>query len=133
MYINLLFIMILFICLPHIRTCLTVFFSSFFHFVFEKLNSKCVQQILFGFCQCLTSILCFLIVFSHMPSICHSSVNTAHDCSSTKGHGIGTQNYIQAIDAIVVHIVNLHFHEGDLVVNLVVYFPLLIDANLSLT
>lgn len=75
----------------------------------------------------------FLIVFSHMPNICHSSVNTAHDCSSTKGHGIGTQNYIQAIDAIVVHIVNLHFHEGDLVVNLVIYFPLLIDANLTLS
>lgn len=48
-----------------------------------------------------------------MQSTCHSNVNTVHDCLSIKGLEIDTQNYIQEIDVIVVHIVKQHFHEGD--------------------
>lgn len=54
-----------------------------------------------------------LIVFRVMQSTCHSNVIIAHDCSSTKGHGIDTQNYIREIGATAVRIVNQLFQEGD--------------------
>lgn len=57
-------------------------------------------------------IMC-LIVFRAMRSTCHSNVIIVHDCSSTRGHGIDTQNYIRAIDVTDAHIVNLHSQEGE--------------------
>lgn len=55
----------------------------------------------------------FYYLYRAMQSTCHSNVNTVHDCLSIKGLEIATQNYIQEIDATVVHTARRPFHEGD--------------------
>lgn len=94
--------------------------------------SQCLTSIILCACVFIYFLFCLKkkkIVFRAMRSTCHSNANIVHDCSSTRGHGIDIQNYIQAIDATVVHTANPHFHEGDFSIVLLFLHPSTVQTS----